>query len=68
MPAATKKLVEPLLAQGREHAARVLLERDQRADVQALKLPTYELPLLSGGVDLGGLYRLAAALKNEGAA
>ncbi|MEY9968166.1 hypothetical protein ABIA33_006246 [Streptacidiphilus sp. MAP12-16] len=68
VPAATRKLVEPLLAQGREHAARVLLERDQRADVQALKLPTYELPLLSGGVDLGGLYRLAAALKNEGAA
>jgi anion-transporting ArsA/GET3 family ATPase len=68
VPAATKKLVEPLLAQGREHAARVLLEREQRADVQALKLPTYELPLLSGGVDLGGLYRLAAALKEEGAA
>ena len=68
VPAATRKLVEPLLAQGREHAARVLLEREQRADVQALKLPTYELPLLSGGVDLSGLYRLAAALKEEGAA
>jgi anion-transporting ArsA/GET3 family ATPase len=68
VPAATRKLVEPLLAQGREHAARVLLEREQRADVQALRLPTYELPLLSGGVDLGGLYRLAAALKEEGAA
>ncbi|MHA6762121.1 ArsA-related P-loop ATPase [Streptacidiphilus sp. PAMC 29251] len=68
VPAATRKLVEPLLAQGREHAARVELEREQRADVQALKLPTYELPLLSGGVDLGGLYRLAAALKEEGAA
>ena len=68
VPAATRKLVEPLLAQGREHAARVVLEREQRADVQALKLPTYELPLLSGGVDLGGLYRLAAALKEEGAA
>ena len=68
VPAATRKLVEPLLAQGREHAARVLLERDQRADVQALKLPTYELPLLNGGVDLGGLYQLAAALKEQGAA
>jgi anion-transporting ArsA/GET3 family ATPase len=68
VPAATRKLVEPLLALGREHAARVVLERDQRADVQALKLPTYELPLLSGGIDLGGLYRLAAALKEEGAA
>jgi hypothetical protein len=68
VPAATRKLVAPLLEQGREHAARVLLEREQRADVQALKLPTYELPLLSGGVDLGGLYRLAAALKEQGAA
>ena len=68
VPAATRKLVEPLLAQGREHAARVLLEREQRADVQALDLPTYELPLLAGGVDLGGLYRLAAALKEQGAA
>ena len=68
VPAATRKLVEPLLAEGREHAERVVLERDQRADVQALKLPTYELPLLSGGVDLGGLYRLAAALKEQGTA
>ena len=68
VPAATRKLVEPLLSEGREHAARVVLEREQRADVQALKLPTYELPLLSGGVDLGGLYRLAAALKEQGTA
>jgi anion-transporting ArsA/GET3 family ATPase len=68
VPAATRKLVGPLLEQGREHAARVLLEREQRADVQSLKLPTYELPLLSGGVDLGGLYRLAAALREGGAA
>jgi anion-transporting ArsA/GET3 family ATPase len=68
VPAATRKLVEPLLAQGREHAARVLLEREQRADVRALELPAYELPLLAGGVDLSGLYRLAAALKEQGAA
>jgi len=68
VPTATRKLVEPLLAEGREHAARVVLEREQRVDVQALKLPTYELPLLSGGVDLGGLYRLAAALKEQGTA
>ncbi|MEZ0091320.1 ArsA-related P-loop ATPase [Streptacidiphilus sp. EB129] len=68
VPAATRKLVEPLLEQGREHAARVLLEREQRTDVLALDLPTYELPLLSGGVDLSGLYRLAAVLKEEGAA
>lgn len=61
-------LVAPLLEQGREHAERVALERGQRADVQGLKLPTYELPRLAAGVDLGGLYRLAAALRTQGAA
>jgi anion-transporting ArsA/GET3 family ATPase len=63
-----RKLVGPLLAEGREHAARVELERGQRADIQGLRLPTYELPQLSGGVDLGGLYRLAAELRTQGAA
>jgi hypothetical protein len=46
----------------------VELEREQRADIQGLKLPTYELPQLTGGVDVGGLYRLAADLRNQGAA
>ncbi|WP_042373634.1 ArsA-related P-loop ATPase [Streptacidiphilus neutrinimicus] len=63
-----RRLVGPLLAEGREHAARVELERAQRADIQGLRLPTYELPKLSGGVDLGGLYRLAAELRTQGAA
>ncbi|SEL38507.1 ArsA-related P-loop ATPase [Streptacidiphilus jiangxiensis] len=63
-----RKLVGPLLAEGREHAARVELERAQRADIQGLRLPTYELPQLPGGVDLGGLYRLAAELRTQGAA
>jgi anion-transporting ArsA/GET3 family ATPase len=65
---AVKPLVGPLLEQGREHAARVALERAERAELQKLKLPTYELPLLGEGVDLGGLYRLAAALKEQGMA
>ena len=30
--------------------------------------PCYELPLLPDGMDLGGLYRLAAALREQGAA
>ncbi|MEU6232378.1 ArsA-related P-loop ATPase [Kitasatospora sp. NPDC047058] len=66
--AAVDPLLDPLLEQAREHAERVELEREQRADVQQLKLPTYELPLLGEGVDLGGLYRLAAELKRQGAA
>ncbi|GAA0676729.1 ArsA-related P-loop ATPase [Kitasatospora atroaurantiaca] len=66
--AAVEPLLDPLLDQAREHAERVELEREQRADLQHLKLPTYELPLLGGGVDLGGLYRLAGELKRQGAA
>ncbi|MCC9311689.1 ATPase [Kitasatospora sp. RB6PN24] len=66
--AAVEPLLDPLLAQAREHSERVALEREQRAELAALDLPGYELPLLSGGVDLGGLYRLAGELKRQGAA
>ncbi|KJS55646.1 ATPase [Streptomyces rubellomurinus subsp. indigoferus] len=66
--AAVEPLLDPLLAQAREHSERVELERAQRADLQRLRLPTYELPLLGEGVDLGGLYRLAGELKRQGAA
>ena len=66
--AAVEPLIGPLLDQAREHAERVELEREQRTALQQLKLPTYELPLLGEGVDLGGLYRLAGELKRQGAA
>lgn len=66
--AAVEPLIDPLLEQAREHAERVELERARRADLQHLKLPTYELPLLGEGVDLGTLYRLAGELKRQGAA
>ncbi|KIQ64052.1 MULTISPECIES: ArsA-related P-loop ATPase [Kitasatospora] len=66
--AAVEPLLDPLLEQAREHAERVELERTQRIDLQQLRLPSYELPLLGEGVDLGGLYRLAGELKRQGAA
>ncbi|MGW4379348.1 ArsA-related P-loop ATPase [Kitasatospora sp. NPDC004531] len=66
--AAVEPLLDPLLEQAREHAERVELERTQRIDLQQLRLPTYELPLLGEGVDLAGLYRLAGELKRQGAA
>lgn len=66
--ATVEPLLDPLLEQAREHSERVELEREQRAAVQQLKRPTYELPLLGGGMDLGGLYRLAGELKRQGAA
>ncbi|MER6996606.1 ArsA-related P-loop ATPase [Streptomyces sp. NPDC000410] len=59
-------LVAPLLEQAAEHAQRVELEREQRAVLSALDLPTYELPLLSEGVDLAGLYELATELRKLG--
>nr|WP_285736042.1 ArsA-related P-loop ATPase [Kitasatospora phosalacinea] len=61
-------LLDPLLEQAREHAERVELERAQRVELQQLKLPTYELPLIGEGMDLAGLYRLAGELKRQGAA
>ncbi|MEU3819670.1 ArsA-related P-loop ATPase [Streptomyces sp. NPDC030392] len=59
------RLVDPLLAQAAEHARRVQLEREQREALAKLQVPTYELPLLGGGVDLAGLYRLARELRGN---
>ncbi|PVE04349.1 hypothetical protein Y717_12330 [Streptomyces scopuliridis RB72] len=42
------------------------LERDQRAVLAKLALPTYELPLVGEGMDLAGLYRLAGELRELG--
>jgi anion-transporting ArsA/GET3 family ATPase len=61
-------LVMGLLTEARDHAERRALEEEQRALVGKLDVPTYELPLLVGGVDLGGLYELAADLREQGLA
>jgi hypothetical protein len=60
--------VDALLAEVAEHAERVALEKAERRTLKALGRPTYELPLLSEGVDLGGLYGLAERLCAQGAA
>lgn len=54
-----------LLAEAADHARRVGLEEREFARVEQLGLPTFVLPTLTGGVDLGGLYQLAEIL-NEG--
>ncbi|WP_406154136.1 AAA family ATPase [Streptomyces sp. NBC_01023] len=59
------KLVTPLLAEAVDHAERVELEREQRAVLAGLELPTYELPLLGDGMDLAGLYQLATELRRH---
>ena len=61
-------LATGLIAEAAAHAARVALQRDERKELAGLLRPTYELPLLSGGIDLGALYELAAGLTEQGMA
>ena len=65
---ATPQLVQSLVDEGRDHAHRRHLEDTQRELVEAIGVPTYELGLLAGGVDLGGLYELAESLCDQGLA
>ncbi|MFG2579557.1 ArsA-related P-loop ATPase [Streptomyces malaysiensis] len=60
-----ERLVDPLLEQAREHAERLALERAQRAELTGLGLPLHELELLTDGIDLAGLYRLATDLRKQ---
>jgi anion-transporting ArsA/GET3 family ATPase len=64
--AATDDIIDGLLGQAREHALRVDLQRAERRDLDAAGRPVYELPALVDGVDLGGLYRLAEELSEQG--
>ncbi|MBE7324034.1 P-loop NTPase [Nocardioides sp. Y6] len=61
-------LVDALVSQGRDHAERLALQERQREVVAATGVPNVDLPQLVDGVDLGGLYELAAALKEQGLA
>lgn len=59
-------IVPALLREAADHAQRVALEERELERITALGLPTFALPLLSGGIDLGGLYELASLLKEGG--
>lgn len=61
-------LVDGLVVEAHDHAVRRALEDSQREVVAGLDRPTYELPRLPGGVDLGGLYELAGELRAQGLA
>ncbi|NBE49873.1 ArsA-related P-loop ATPase [Streptomyces boluensis] len=63
-----EQLVDPLLAQAAEYEERVALERGQRALLGEVGLPVQELELLTEGIDLAGLYRLATDLRKQGVA
>jgi anion-transporting ArsA/GET3 family ATPase len=64
----TPLLVDGLLREAREHAERRDLEDAQRKRIAELEVPTYELPRMTDGIDLGGLYELAADLIEQGMA
>jgi anion-transporting ArsA/GET3 family ATPase len=51
-----------------EHAMEVLAQREHRRALTHTGQPCYELPLVSDGMDLAGLYRLASRLREQGAA
>jgi anion-transporting ArsA/GET3 family ATPase len=61
-------LVDSLLAEAAQLAERVALEKRERRNVTELDRPTYELPWLAGGMDIGGLHELAEELRRQGAA
>ena len=65
---ASPETVAALLAEATEAAVRAGLEKRERRRVAALARPTYNLPWLVDGVDLGGLHTLASALSEQGAA
>jgi anion-transporting ArsA/GET3 family ATPase len=62
------ELIDGLLFEARDHAVRRALEDAQRKLVKGMGVPTYELPRLAQGIDLGGLYELAAGLRDQGLA
>ncbi|MEV3854067.1 ArsA-related P-loop ATPase [Streptomyces sp. NPDC050095] len=61
-----EKLAGPLLAQAGEYAERYALEHAQREQLGGAGLPLHELPLLTEGLDLSGLYTLAEELRQQG--
>ena len=64
----TGTMLDGLLTEAREHAERRDLEDEQRKRIDELDVATYELPRLTDGIDLGGLYELAADLCEQGMA
>jgi Anion-transporting ATPase len=61
-------LAASLLAELADHAREVLAQQEQLRRLAAVSLPRYELPMIADGMDLSGLYRLATALQDQGAA
>jgi len=61
-------LAADLMTELREHAQQVALQDRERDELLTAGLPHYELPMIPDGIDLAGLYQLAAKLREQGAA
>ena len=61
-------VADALAAELGEHATQVLNQRERRSELTSAGQPCYDLPLITDGMDLAGLYRLAEALREQGAA
>ena len=61
-------LAADLMTELREHAQQVALQNRDRDELLTSGRPLYELPMIPDGIDLAGLYQLAAALRQQGAA
>ena len=61
-------LAADLMAELRDHARQVAVQDTERDELLTADLPHYELPMIPDGIDLAGLYQLAAKLREQGAA
>jgi anion-transporting ArsA/GET3 family ATPase len=64
----SRRLASALAAEVVEHARTVTGQRAQRRRLAGPGQPRYDLPKINDGIDLAGLYRIAAALRDQGAA
>jgi anion-transporting ArsA/GET3 family ATPase len=61
-----KALADALLAEASEHSLRLGVEHQERLEIARLERPTYLLPFVPNGIDLGALYLLANRLGTRG--
>ncbi|MCO6007145.1 ATPase [Actinoallomurus purpureus] len=64
----TAEIADALAVEAADHARRTALQEREKARLAEAHVPEYDLPLLGDGMDLAGLYELAADLRNQGAA
>jgi anion-transporting ArsA/GET3 family ATPase len=62
------EIAQALIAEAADHARRSMLQQREMESLTTAEVPQYELPLLSDGVDLAGLYEFAEELRKQGAA